>query len=93
MTAENRTFVREDCIIATALDQELIVLDVEKGKYLTINAVGADIWRLLVDPISFEALVSTLAERYDGPHEQISRDALVFLDKLVSRGLVRVVAT
>lgn len=92
MIAATDTVARDETALVSELDQELIILDVADGKYLTIDPVGAAIWRLIEHPVAVEALVEQLAERYDAPAEQIRQDVLAFLGKLADRGFVRAVA-
>ncbi|MFA6124823.1 MAG: PqqD family protein [Sphingomonas sp.] len=92
MISASDTIVRDETTLVSALDDELIMIDIANGKYLTIDRIGAAIWEAIAQPVSVEALVAGLADRYDAPREQIGEDVLPFLDNLAARGFVRIVA-
>lgn len=92
MISASNTIVRDETTLVSALDDELIIIDIAKGKYLAIDRIGAAIWEAIAQPVAVETLVDGLADRYAAPREQIGSDVLAFLDNLASRGLVRIVA-
>ncbi|MES1971437.1 MAG: PqqD family protein [Pseudomonadota bacterium] len=92
MISASDTIVRDETTLVSALDDELIIIDIAKGKYLAIDRIGAAIWEAIAQPVAVETLVDGLADRYAAPREQIGSDVLAFLDNLASRGLVRIVA-
>lgn len=91
MICASDTIVRDETTLVSALDDELIMIDIAHGKYLTIDRIGAAIWQALAQPVSVDALVAHLADRYAAPPEQIGKDILPFLNNLAGRGFVRVV--
>ena len=92
MISASDTIVRDETTLVSALDDELIIIDIAKGKYLAIDRIGAAIWEAIAQPVAVGTLVDGLADRYAAPREQIGSDVLAFLDNLASRGLVRIVA-
>jgi hypothetical protein len=89
MISANDTIVRDPAALFSALDDQLIMIDIESGKYLTIDAIGTDIWQAIEQPIVVETLVERLMDRYAAPRERIREDALAFLNNLATRGFVR----
>ena len=49
---------------------------------LTLNDVGADIWRMLPEVKDEEEIVQRLLQEYEAEAEEIRPDVLAFLDKL-----------
>ena len=49
---------------------------------LTLNDVGADIWRMLPEVKDEEEIVQRLLQEYDATAEEIRPDVSSFLDKL-----------
>ncbi|MFA5964325.1 MAG: PqqD family peptide modification chaperone [Sphingomonas sp.] len=91
MISAGDTVVQHEATLCSALDDDLIMIDVANGKYLTIDAIGAAIWQAIARPITVADLVEGLADHYAASREQIHVDVLAFLDNLASRGLVRIV--
>lgn len=74
--------------LAAEIDREVIVLDVEAAKYLSLNPVAAGIWQLLERPIAVADLCARLRSLFAAPAGNIENDVLNFLDRLESRGLL-----
>jgi hypothetical protein len=79
---------RSEDQIAATVDDEVIILSVERGSYFGLDDIGSDIWERLASPIRVDALCDALAARYDADRAIIERDVLALLEKLVAAGLV-----
>ena len=55
---------------------------------ITLNAVGADIWKMLPEVKDADEITARLLEEYDPPAEEIKTDVVAFLDKLRELGIV-----
>ena len=55
---------------------------------MTLNDVGADIWKMLPEVRDEEEIVQRLLQEYDAPAEQIRPDVTAFLDKLRELGII-----
>lgn len=75
-------------IMTSPLDDMLLMLDVEQGKYFGLNGVGPRIWELLEQPISEEELVDTLVAEYEVTREVCAAEVGAFLDGLRQRRLL-----
>ena len=74
-----------------------VLLDVRHGKYFSINAVGAEIWRQIEtdadqprDGQSRDSIVTALGSKFSVPVERLERDVDSFLAMLESRDLIDV---
>ena len=67
-----------------------VLLDLERGVYLSLNGSGAAIWDGLRDGREPEQIAASLAARYGKPLTDIMVDVTKFLRELETRGLVRV---
>ncbi|PTS75187.1 PqqD family protein [Sphingomonas sp. HMWF008] len=92
MISASDTIVQDGSALFSPLDQELVMIDVASGKYLSIDAIGAAIWQAIAQPVGVDPLIDTLADRYGAPRDQVRDDVLAFLNNLASRGFVRIVA-
>jgi hypothetical protein len=75
-------------LLSTELDDELIMMDMESGRYLALNRVGAVIWRELTEPRKVDDLCRTLEERYLAPRGEIERDVLNLLRQMEAEKLI-----
>lgn len=55
---------------------------------ITVNEVGASIWKMLQEETSFEKLVQGILEEYDVEDSVARQDVQEFLDKLVEGGIL-----
>jgi hypothetical protein len=76
--------------LATEVDNNIILMSVEKGVYCGLDDIGSDVWRRLAEPQSVAALCDGLVGDYRGEREQIIADVLELLTALRRQGLVDV---
>ena len=74
--------------IAAPVDDEMVVLSIERGSYYGLDDIGSEIWRRLATPIRVDVLCDGLAEKYEADRATIERDVISLLERLVSEGLV-----
>lgn len=80
--------VRSAKLISTQVQQDVVLLDAEAGKYYGFDAIASDIWFRLETPVSLGDLCRALAGSYAGDREVIRRDVKALLEKLIDGGLV-----
>lgn len=80
---------RSTDVLATELDDALLMLNIERGEYHGLNAVAARIWALLEQPTSVAALVATLVDEYEVTPDECAAAVDVFLKELRDRNLLR----
>ena len=76
--------------IAEPVDDELVMLDIDAGKYYGLNGIASAIWRNLEEGIRVEDLCTRLCENYDVGMDQCSAEVLLFLRELETRNLISV---
>lgn len=82
--------VRSTKPISTKIQQDVVLLDAEAGKYYGFDAIGSDIWARLETPVSLGALCQDLSEAYAGDATVIRRDVVALLEQLVGAGLAEI---
>ena len=82
---------RNESVVFTELDDEVVMLDVDSGKYYELDAIGARIWALLEDKPSVASLRDTLTAEYDVDGETCLKDLDGFLGNLAGLGLITTV--
>lgn len=78
--------------LAASVDQEIVILSVERGSYYGLDDIGSEIWRQMADPIPVASLCDALEVKYEVERTTLERDIIALLEKLVAEGLVSVVA-
>ena len=64
------------------------MMDLEKGKYFSLNGVGSRIWTLVEEPVQVGKVVDSLLEEYDISRDECEKNVLEFLDKLESEQII-----
>lgn len=80
---------RNEQIIDGELDNNQIMMHLEKGKYFGLNPVGKRIWELIEQPRTSEELVDTLLSEYNVPEEQCRLEVKNFLEKAIHHDIIR----
>ena len=72
---------RNEAIVFTELDDTIVMMDVEEGRYYELDAVGARVWALLEnEPLAGE-LCEALGREYEVAPETCRKDVLGFLEE------------
>ena len=72
----------------TYLDSEVVMMDIDKGKYYNFNLVGSRIWEVIQNPISVEDIVTKLMEEFEVDKDNCSSAVISFLDRLLNDDLI-----
>jgi hypothetical protein len=79
---------RNDDILTAPLDDMLLMMSVEHGKYFGLNGAGPRIWELLEQPITDDQLVEALLDEYEVTREVCAAEVAAFLAGLRERHLL-----
>ena len=71
-------------------DKELVFLSQDSDHYLGIDEYGIAIWDELETPQSISAVAKNLTAIFDGDPGQIEADILVFVEKMLIEGVLRI---
>lgn len=77
-------------IDATDLDGEKVMMNLDLGKYFSLNPVGSRIWDLMDNEISIEEIIKTLLNEYNVDEKVCEKSVLEYLDKLKNANLIKV---
>lgn len=83
--------VRKDEVLASNLDDEVVMMNLESDSYYGMNPVGSRIWELLERPLPVAELCAKLQEEFDVDDETCQGDVLPFIQKTIDEKLVRIV--
>ena len=84
----NNVVSRRNDIDTTDLNGEIVMMDLEKGRYFSLNGVGSRIWEIIEKPIEVNKLVESLLEEYDVNRSECEENVLEFLGKLNDANIV-----
>jgi hypothetical protein len=77
-------------IVASDIDDEKVMMSVEKGQYYSLDPVGSRVWELIEKPIKVSCLIDELVLKYDVDRKTCERDVVAFLDELNEDGILQV---
>ncbi len=80
---------RNEQIIDGELDDNQVMMHIEKGKYFGLNPVGKRIWELIKEPKSFPEITQNLMSEFDVTEAQCTSEVRDFLDKAVKCDIVQ----
>lgn len=75
-------------VMARRVGDEVVVLDLERGEYFGLPAVGARIWELLSDEKSLGQVVEAIVIEYNVDRDTAELDLIRLAEDLVVRGLL-----
>jgi coenzyme PQQ synthesis protein D (PqqD) len=89
MRWDTMKIARNPNIVFEMFDDQAVIVGDSDEELLTLNPVATLIWTNIEEPTPIDALESKLFDLFEGvTREQWSTDLKVFVDQLVSEGLV-----
>lgn len=81
-------YIQNKDIIAAEIDDEIVMLDIEQGKYFALNPVAKDIWELLANEQNMDELINQLVLIYDIDFETCRIDTQEHLTELIKLNII-----
>lgn len=75
-------------LLYSKIGDEIVLLEIESGKYFKIDSVGSQIWEIIKEPITIESICQQLVEAYDVSLEKCYKDVLPFIERLQNDKLI-----
>jgi len=82
-------YSRNEGVVTGRVGEEMVMLDMEQGKYFGLNEVATMIWELLKDPLTAEELTAALTEEYEVNEEECRQEVEEWIGEMERRGLVK----
>ncbi|MBT5873731.1 MAG: lasso peptide biosynthesis PqqD family chaperone [Candidatus Latescibacteria bacterium] len=79
-----------DEIVSSKLDDQVVMMSIDKGAYFGLDEIGSRIWELLASPRTVSGLCSILIQEYDVPREECEQDILALLNELAEKNLLQI---
>jgi len=86
----NSRIVRSDGPVSAPVDDELVMADVDAGKYYALNNVSTAIWNGIGKEITVKDLCSRLQSEYDVDQDRCKTEVLKFVNELDAKGLLKI---
>ena len=80
---------RSPNLVPAELDDEVVLMTMDEGKYFGLKGTARRIWELLESPCSLAELCQQLREHYQAPAERIDADVMTFVGQLAEQGLIQ----
>jgi hypothetical protein len=94
MTTKKTTFsgliTRKESIVSSKLNAEVVMLDIEQGKYFGLDPVGARIWEIIENPVSAQSIIDALVAEYDVEEDVCRQDVEEFVAKMNDLKMIEV---
>lgn len=75
-------------VVISELPDGIALLDLDAGKYYSLNIVGAHVWRMMQAPVSEEDITSGICEHFTVARDNCRADVNKLLESLLKAGLV-----
>lgn len=88
MANKHPSYTQNKDIIGSPIDDEMVMMDVDKGSYFGLNSMGSEIWNLIEEPMTIQQLVNTLTDEYEISQNECETEITKFIEALVDVNLV-----
>ena len=72
-------------LLTSEVGDEMVMMDLEGGNYISLNKVGRVIWEQIEQPIKVEALISYLTGRFNIDKDTCTTDTLAYLQDMLDQ--------
>lgn len=85
----NARFERNPDLAWTNMDDEIVMMSVERGEYSGLGGAGSRIWELLADPLSTSEICACITTEFEVDGDTCERDVVEFLEQMLQSDLIR----
>jgi len=86
--AKNAIYQRNQDLIGASIDDELVMMSVEKGQYYGLSGIGPRVWELMDEPLTLDQLIERIVEEFEVERDVCRADMIQFLEQIEKLGLV-----
>jgi hypothetical protein len=83
-----RLAVAGDDVITELFDEEMVVVDLQRGRYFSVELIGATIFELLRSGHDIDTVAATMAARFEPGTHDVGGEVARFAARLVEEGLL-----
>jgi hypothetical protein len=78
----------ETKFLASAIGEEIVMMNIDNGDYIGINNVGGVIWNLIDAPTRVEDVINKTVEQYEVSTEQGKTEISAFLENMLEQEML-----
>ena len=88
--ANGDRYVQAGNVVATDMDGETVMMDVQQGSYFALSGSGPQIWKQLEEPKNIDEVIEALSEAFETSEVHDLEDEVTgFIAKLLEMDLVK----
>ena len=88
MNSPVRFRINTPTVIHETIDNEVVMIDFDSGKYYSLDKVGADIWRFIEGDEMVGEIVEVLTQRYEGSRAVVENAVNQLIAELQQENLI-----
>ena|SRR5947209_5494289 len=77
-------------LVSANVEDEIVILDLDGGKYYGLEGVGARVWELIQQSESLDGIRRIILEEYNVDSDEFDRDLAELLSEMADEGLIQV---
>ena len=89
LSGESRIVLSKDQV-SCDLAGEAAIVNLKNGVYYGLDPVGARIWNLMREPVTFAQILDSLLHDYEIDRLTLESDLRLFVNQLAEQGLVEI---
>ena len=86
--SDDTLITRNTGLLAAAVHDETVMMDIESGRYYGLDDIGSAIWQRLEAPCQFGTLIDSLVADYDADRAVIAEDVRKLLSIMAEHKVV-----
>jgi len=86
--SDDTLITRNTGLLAAAVQDETVMMDIESGRYYGLDDIGSAIWQRLEAPCRFGTLIDGLVAEYDADRAVIAGDVRKLLSIMAEHKVV-----
>jgi len=75
---------------STDMNGEIVMMDINKGKYYGFNIVGSRIWELIEKPLEVKKIISILLKEFTVDEPTCENSVMTFLNRLYHDDIISI---
>jgi hypothetical protein len=88
MIGDTRKFVASQRLVASQIDEEVVVLNLRNGNYYGLNPVAAEVWSWLQQPRTMDQLISLVTTEFEVTPDRARQEITKLVLDLQARQLI-----
>jgi hypothetical protein len=77
-------------LLTSEVGDELVMMDMDGGNYISLNRIGRVIWEMLIQPVLVSELIANLTLRFNIDEETCTTDTLEYLENMLAQKVISV---